>query len=123
MSEVAQLPTPAIATRTEPIGCSFVFIQNDSGSAGVVRSAFRSGLWSVGIRSANARVRPARARPGSARARVRSGEFGTARGRGADVVVGLSPLPADQLVEPAHLALDRLQAMPLQFEGVAVDPL
>ena len=32
-------------------------------------------------------------------------------------------LAVDQLVEPAHLALDRLEAVPLQLEGVAVEPL
>src|SRR6266568_2721413 len=33
------------------------------------------------------------------------------------------PLGGDQFVQPADLALDRLQAVPLQLEGVAVDPL
>ena len=33
------------------------------------------------------------------------------------------PLVVDQLGEPAHLALDGLQAVPLQLEGVAVEPL
>src|SRR5689334_20757246 len=38
------------------------------------------------------------------------------------LVVSL-PLGGDQFVQPSDLALDRLQAVPLQLEGVAVDPL
>src|ERR1022692_750862 len=33
------------------------------------------------------------------------------------------PFPGDELVEPADLALDRLQPVTLQLKGVAVDPL
>src|SRR5258706_3832733 len=34
-----------------------------------------------------------------------------------------APLGSDQLVQPADIALDRFQSVPLQLEGVAVDAL
>ena len=39
------------------------------------------------------------------------------------MVAGVLALALDQLVEPADLALDGLEPVPLQLEGVAVDPL
>src|SRR5262249_7585057 len=38
-------------------------------------------------------------------------------------LIASQPLRGDQLVQPAHLALDRLQAVPLELQGVPVHPL
>src|SRR5690606_33771110 len=45
-----------------------------------------------------------------------AGPFPFGGGRGASLGV-------DQLVEPAHFALDRLQPVALEFEGVTVQPV
>src|SRR5689334_2876525 len=85
MSDVAQFPTPTMATRTEPIRLP---------SFPVFRSL--------------------RDRPGAARDGLR-------------VVGGLrlpvDPFVVDELGQPAHLVLDRLQPVALELERVAVEPL
>ena len=83
--EVAQLPTPTIATRTEPIGLPFL--------------------------SASSVLRPVAGLAG-----------GCWRCRGCVGAAGAA-LGVDQVGEPPHLALDRLDAVPLELRGVPVDLL
>src|SRR5262252_4130968 len=96
-----------MATRTEPIPmCSLSFISSGAAAASAGRR-----------RSAVLCVAPALA------VGLGSGwPLGPRRLRPPRLAVRL-PLGGDQLVQPSDLALDRLQAVPLQLEGVAVDPL
>src|SRR3954468_18199620 len=51
-----------------------------------------------------------------------NGRVGRVRGVRGARLFGMA-LGVDQLVQPTHLALDRLEPVALQFEGVAVQPL
>src|SRR5215469_16261449 len=96
-----------MATRTEPIPmCSLSFFS--SGAAAASAGRRRSAVLCVAPRLA---VGLGIRWPAGPRVR-----------RPPRLVVSL-PLGRDQFVQPADLALDRLQAVPLQLEGVAVDPL
>src|SRR4051794_4973490 len=79
-SDAAQLPTPTIATRTEPIAVFSSLVETKGNCSDVLR-------------------RPARSR--------------------RDAV----PFGGDQLVEPSHLALHRLEPMLLELHRVAVELL
>src|SRR5215469_1587627 len=95
-----------MATRTEPIPmCSLSFFS--SGAAAASTGRRRSAVLCVAPRLAVGLG--IRWPPGPRAGRPRR-------------VVSL-PLGRDQFVQPADFALDRLQAVPLQLEGVAVDSL
>ena len=95
------MPTPTIATRTEPIGIPSL---SDFCLTAVRRAVHFWPLTSGGWTTA---------------ARPRSG-WPLAGGAG---VVLAAALGVDEVREPPHLALDRLDAVALELHGVAVDLL